>query len=1106
MPQSLQPTLHAVRLTMKKFVNLSRLAWLGFALLFAVGAQAQAQNAVITGRVLSENGRGVPRANVYITELNASVSTNEAGEYSIVIPGARAAGQSATIRARAIGLAPQARQITVAGGPLQVDFTLAADITHLSEVVVTGVAEGTLRAKLPFTVARLDSSDMPAPAMNPLTQLQGRVAGVSVVSTSGRPGQAPSVLLRAPNSINASGRNQGPVYVVDGVLLGSGLADINPSDIESVEVIKGAAATSFYGATAGNGVIQIVTKRGSRLADNSLRFGFRSEFGRSDLENRFASAENHIYRLNADQSAFCANAACSQTFNWNDEILWLNSNTGALPRAPRVSPRQAGTNGFNTIQAGVWPGQTFDALDQVVEPGPYFQSDLNMAGRYGQTNFFSSIGRQQQQGSMIGLNGYERTSARVNVDQRIGEDLTVALSTYYSRARDDGSGQEGTGATFFDLTRMPRGANLLMKDSVRNEYIIRPDLQAENENPIYNLVYQDRLDQSDRFIGGLDSRYTASEWFSLNGSFSYDRADNTFTQFNDRGFRTSRSSGVNTGQVFKAGNWTQNVNSRLGATFRAEPISGFLTTLQFGSTFNREDFQSDNATGQNLAVQGVPSLNNARSPTIFVSSSQSSLIRQGFSANTIFDIADRYYVDLLVRRDGSSLFGPENRWHTFGRAAASWRLTSEPWFSLPGVDEFKLRYAVGTAGNSPSFAAQYETYTLTNGAFEPFTAGNNALGPERLTEQEMGLDALFFGRIGTTVTYSTVVTKDQILPVPLPAASGFQRQWQNAGTMEGNTWEVSLDVPWVRTNDVTFSTRFNWDRSRAKITELTPPPFQYGVAQQELEGVFYARKGETYGTMYGTRFATSCADLPTGTDCSPYRVNSDGYLVWTNGMDPGSGITRNSTGGFVIAPGTWGTLGPNLGKSGPTSWGTVIIAQNATGNVFLPLGNALPSSRWSVMPQLTFRRLTATMLVDAVRGRSVYNQGKHWSYFENYSHDQDQADKPDALVKPTGYYGSSGALNSGLYNFLQPNSHFVEDGSFTKLREMTLSYRVGRVGRGDWTVSLVGRNLKTWTDYTGFDPEVGRTGGESGSGVVNAFDAYSFPNLRTFTMALQASF
>ena len=1093
---------------MKNFVSMSRRVALGFAILgLAIGAEAQAQNAVINGRVTSEDGRAIARANVYITELNASVATNDAGEYSIVISDARASGQSATLRARAIGFTPQSRTITVSAGSQRVDFVLAADVTRLTEVVVTGVAEGTERAKLPFTVARLDSTDMPAPSMNPLTQLQGRVAGVSVVSTSGRPGSAPAVLLRAPNSINASGRSQGPAYVVDGVLLASGLDDINPADIESMEIIKGAAATSFYGATAGNGVIQITTKRGSRLNENSLRFGFRSEFGSNSIPGEIPLAENHIWAMNADQTAFCANAACTTTFNWNDEVLWMNSNTGALPRPPRVSPRQSGAAGFTTFQAGRWPGQTYNAIDQVVDPGSFFQSDLNMSGRYGQTNFFSSVGRLSQKGSMIGLDGYQRTSARVNVDQRIGDDFTVQLSTYYSRAKDDGAGQEGSGATFFDLTRMPRGANLLMKDTVRGEYIIRPDLQAENENPVYNLVYQDRLDQSDRFVGGIDARYNPANWFSLNGAFSYDRADNTFTQFNDRVHRTSRSSSVNTGQVFKAGSWNQNLNSRLGATFRAEPFAGFRTTLNLGTSFNREDFQSDNATGQSLAVQDVPSLNNARSPQIFISSSEQSLRRQGFSANTIFDIADRYYIDLLVRRDGSSLFGPENRWHTFGRAAASWRVTSEPWFNLPGVDEFKLRYALGTAGNSPSFSAQYETYSLSGGAFTPFTAGNRLLGPERLTEQEMGIDALFFGRLGATITYSDVVTKDQILPVPLPAASGFQRQWQNAGTMEGNTWEVSLDMPWIRRPDLSFSTRFNWDKSEAVITELTPPPFQYGVGSQALEGVFYARAGEVYGTMYGTRFATSCADLPSGTDCSQFRTNSDGYFVWTNGMDPGVGVTRTSTGGFAITPGTWGTAGPNLGAvAGPVSWGTVIKAQDASGDNYLPLGNALPSHRWSVMPQLTFRRLTATALIDAVRGRSVYNQGNHWAYFENYSADQDQAALPDALLKPIAYYGSAGPTHTGLYNFLQPNSHFVEDGSFTKLREMTLSYHVGRLGRGDWTVSLVGRNLATWSDYSGFDPEVGRTGGESASGVINAFDAYTFPNLRTITLALQASF
>jgi hypothetical protein len=366
------------------------------------------------------------------------------------------------------------------------------------------------------------------------------------------------------------------------------------------------------------------------------------------------------------------------------------------------------------------------------------------------------------------------------------------------------------------------------------------------------------------------------------------------------------------------------------------------------------------------------------------------------------------------------------------------------------------------------------------------------------------MDAQFLGRVGLTVNYSDVTTKDQILPVPLISAAGFQFQWRNAGTLEGKTFEASLDIPWIRRADMQFNTRFTFDRSRATITELTVPDFQYGVNSQALEVAFFARKGERYGTIYGTKWATSCAELvlPAGVDCAAqFRTNDDGYLVWTGGADPSSGVTANADGSYSTVAGTWGTAGPIV-NGAARSWGTVIPAQDASGSKYLPLGNTLPDYRWAFAPSFTYKKLTATGLVDANMGRVVYNQGRHWSYFENYSHDQDQAGKPASQVKPVGYYGST----PGLYDVLQPNSHFVEDGSFVKLRELTLSYNFGRVGAADWTVSLIGRNLKTFTDYTGWDPEVGFSGGEASSGVINAFDAYRFPNLRTFTLGMQASF
>ena len=1071
----------------------------------AARAESQAQNAVITGSVTSD-GRPLELANVFITELNLSVGTNEAGRYTITVPAARVTGQDVTLRVRAIGFRPESRPIRVTAGTQTVDFQLQTDPIRLGEVVVTGVAEGTERAKLPFTVSRVDASDLPAPSVNPLSSIQGRVPGANIVQASGRPGTAPEVLLRAPISIDASGRGQQPLYVVDGIVLAAGLPDINPSDIASVEIVKGAAGASLYGARAGNGVIQITTKRGSALGENVMRFGVRTEYGASDIEHQFGLAENHIWLMNPTGDAFCAQRACTSTFNYMDEIIRLNSNQDALPLAPAFSPVQAGTTIWNTFQNQQWPGATYNAIDQLVDPGSFVQGDVNMTARFGQTNLFASIGQLNQQGSFIGLNGFQRTSGRLNVDQAIGDEWTVQLSTYYSRSRDDGAGQEGTGATFFDLTRMPRGVNLLARDTVRNELIIRPDLQAENENPAYALTYQDRQDQADRFLGGLDVRYAPAQWVDFRANASYDRRDNRFTQFNDKGYRTTRSSALNLGQVFKASSYDQSVSGSVSGTVRGDLLADLSSSLQLRVAYEQEDGENADLTGRDLAVKGVPAADNARSPQIFVTSGETSIRRLGVFLNGVLDYRDRYYVDALVRRDGSSLFGADNRWQTFGRVGASWRMSEEPWFAVTGIDELKLRYAIGTAGSSPNPAAQYEVYQLDAGTIDPLSLGNRDLGPELLTEQEAGLDMLLFGRLAATISYSDVVTKDQILPVPLISAAGFDFQWQNAGTMEGNTWEASLDIPWIQGPDLTFNTRFIYDRSRATITELNVPAFQYGVGLQALEVAFFAREGERYGTIYGTRFATSCGDLPSGADCSQFRTNSDGYFVWTGGADPGSGATRNPDGSISLVANTWGTAGPILpGRTSPVMWGNPVVGQQSPDDPeqYLPLGNTLPDYRWSFSPSMTYKRLSATALVDASVGRKVYNQGRHWSYFENYSKDQDQQGRPDSEIKPVGYYGSQ-----GLYNVLQPNSHFIEDGGFTKLREVTLSYHIGRFGAssGDWTASIVGRNLKTWTNYTGFDPEVGIAGGDASSGVISAFDAFRFPPLRTFTFALQATF
>src|SRR6267143_889478 len=221
---------------------------------------ARAQDAVVKGRVVSDRGEPIVGANVFIEELRLAANTSNDGRYVLTVPGARVRAQTLFLRARGIGFKPGSKQHTLTAGEQTVDFTLVYDVNLLQAVVVTGVQEATEAAKVPFDVARVSAAQMVVPGQDALTQLKGKVAGADIVSFSGRPGTQPSVLLRGPKAINAQGRSQDPLYIVDGIIINGNLQDLNSGDIESAEVVEGAAASSLYGARAGNGVIQITTK------------------------------------------------------------------------------------------------------------------------------------------------------------------------------------------------------------------------------------------------------------------------------------------------------------------------------------------------------------------------------------------------------------------------------------------------------------------------------------------------------------------------------------------------------------------------------------------------------------------------------------------------------------------------------------------------------------------------------------------------------------------------------------------------------------------------------------------------------------------------------
>jgi len=1099
--------------------------------------------ATITGAVTSDQGQQLPAANVFITELNISVGTNEQGRYTITLPAARVRGQSVVIRVRSIGFQPGQQTITLNPGAQTVNFALKADVNRLQEVVVTGVTGATERAKVPFTVSRVDSADMPVLAVNPLSQLQGKVPGANISSPSGRPGTAPQVILRGPTSINANGRGQEPLYVVDGVILTSGIADLNSSDIESVEVVKGAAAASLYGSRAGAGVIQITTKKG-RGGNDGIRINARSEYGMNDIEGDFGIATHHTYLRSEDGQRFCALDAygannsnvCSRVIDYRAEVARINNANGDFAASTVAFPVDPGSVTAGDILrraflSDVWPGTTYNPVTQLVDPKPLSINDMSVTGRFGQTSFFSSAGYTKQGGAIMGLEGFERVNGRVNLNQGIGEHWTLDVNSFFSRSVQDGLEQEegGTGTAgggngFFRLTRTPAIVDITQRDTL-GRYFIRTNLGAggvQNENPLYSFANVNRSDIRYRYLGGATVRYAPLTWLDADANFSIDRLNLNFDQFQNRGFRTTNSNpGVNEGVIQNGSTNAQSINASAQTTLRRNLWSDKLATrLNLRWLYEQQDNDDRRLQGNRLAVGEVE---DARIATVTqnIQSTRNSTRQMSVSGGTFLDFLDRYTVDLLVRRDGSSRFGSEERWQTYGRAAAAWIVNREPWFPQSGpVSQFNVRASIGSAGNTPNVTAQYETYNLTfGGQVTANTLGNSRLKPEVITEVELGGDIELFSRYGLSITYAQSVAKNQILPVPVAATTGFSTQWQNAGNLENKTLEASLTVPIIRRRDLNWQGRVNYTRNRAVVKDLFVPPFFLGTNAGAAGALFQVETGGRFPTFYGREFATNCAQLPApfASDCgsatSAFQKNDEGYIVWVGaGNNPSMGITNNLWNTFLApAQAPWGVQ---------ANWGMPMVIRNEFGGALQrPLGHPLPDWRLGVSQSVSYKRLSLYALVEGAYGQSVYNAGRHWSYLDFLSHDVDQSGKSVQTAKPIGYYyraplPDNGSGIGGFYDILGPNNRFMEDASYTKLREVSGSFRVGRVGpiRGDWSVSVVGRNLLTWTDYSGFDPEVGlatsfgANTNTAGSGLLNAVDAFTFPPLRSVSFVVSSSF
>ena len=1018
-------------------------------------AQA-AQGARVTGQV-TDSATGAPLAAVqlFLARGTTRLEARSNAEGRFVFPSVP--GGSYGLEALRLGYRRAVRAgIAVPNtGTFTVDVKMTAAALNLQAVVTTGIVDPTSGTRVPFTVGRVSAEDAPVPATNALETIQGKIAGVSVVPT-GQAGSGTNIQLRTPTSISKS---NAPLIVVDGVILTQSFdaasADLQSMDIESVEVVKGAAAASLYGSRASAGVIQIRTRRGTGLAEGTTKFTVRSEYGSNSLNDRVRWAGSHFYLV-------------------NDQGEWVNAAGQVVPREQRVPEPVHTRFQDNAYKAGT----AFDQVQRFFDPGNFVRNSLNIAQNGAKTNWFFSYVNNREDGVVLNAGRYEQNDFRLNLDHRPRADLSLGVSAYYSRSRR----QNVYGDTFFDLINQAPDVDLRQPDPDGTPYIFQPDFEGREENPLYVLSTEQNLRNRGRLNGALEARYTPRSWLTVDANQSYDRSDRYNTFFLDQGVKTEGYGNGGPGEISRFNGTTNALNASLSANL-LKKLGDFTLRSTVRGLIERETNDLTTANGNTFATPGVNSLNNA---TIrFISSTSETIKTNGLFVTGAADWQGRVVVDGLVRRDGSSLFGPEEQQNWYYRASGAWRMAQESWWPFKRINEFKLRASQGTAGGRPDFNDQFETYNFVEGGgLVKANLGNRFLKPEYSKETEVGIDAIINNRWSLQLSRARQKTTDQLILVPLAGYFGYANQWQNAGTVTGNTWEGTLEAQVIRRPTFTWRTALVADRSRNRITEFNRPCFTTGT-------VAFRCAGETLGNMYGFRFIRGTGELPADARgvADQFQVNDDGLLVWV-----GAGNTFKE-GEAKRLWGTTSTIGTTV-----YTWGMPIQLRDSVGNAaVVRIGDGNPDFRMGWSNTVGWRGVQLFMLWDAQVGGDNYNNTNQRMYQYGRSSDVDQAGKPQELKKTVDYYVA-------LYSAANPTDFFVEDASFVKLRELSLKYRLparwtralSQLGGESMSLSLIGRNILTFTRYKGYDPEVGS--------VLNRVDSFDYPRYRTFTGSVEITF
>jgi TonB-linked SusC/RagA family outer membrane protein len=1095
------------------------------ALVVAFPAFASSQQPVtVTGRVTDETGQALTVANITIPELNMIGTYAQDGSYRLIVPAARAHGQQVSLVARSIGRRAQTATIVLASGDNIVrNFTLQADPLRLGEVVVTGAGTQSVVEQLGTARASVTGEDVQrANEPNLVTALAGKIPNVVINEASGDAGASTAIQIRGAKSFGTSQ----PIFVIDGVVVSNAThggvlsgapaqnraADINPDDIESMEILKGAAAASIYGASAGSaGAILITTKRGHA---GTTQWNFRSSY-QADTPIRTVPFQRMYGVGSGGVSSQCTTTNClinSSFFSWG-------------PLIPAGTP-------------------TYDHAKEIYETGKIWDNNISASGGTERTTFYLSAGALNNNGFIVGDNDFlKRYTVRFNGSHRALDNLTIGASGSYVQTAASGvdRGNSINGLTL-NAQRQPPDFNAKQYlDPVtglhRSWRFPNPGPTAFAtsrgfDNPFYAINQDDLEAQTGRFFGNVNTNWRPLSWVTLNWTLGgdYNGDDRTYAY-------AQASSGLNGGQIERWQFYDRIIDHNLTVTGTRSLTNAINATLTLGQNLNETYFRQVDVVGQTWIAPQPFKLANTVSRTV-PSDAEQKRRADGYFGQLNLEMYDQLFLTGRLRNDGNSAFGVGHQRASYPGATAAWSFTK--FFQVP--EKFlsfgKVRAAYGESGQQPPLYATQDVFSTTaigdfspasiqtptlngiGGLYASGTKGNTNIKPERVREFESGVDlSLYHGKADLSVTNYNSKSEDVIFSVPLPPSTGYTSVNLNAGQLSNKGWEVTTSYRPIDRRDFGIELGGNWGRNRNLVTSL-------GAIDAQLQGTVPMPTAENCGpeakvprctTGIGSSFSGQATFAQVGYPLGVWRSQDFARC--------GRGLTNVTFQGIVNNVGAACQGAPD---------GALYIAANGfpiTDPTERAIGNPWPDWTAGINANVRVKGVTFSAFIDHRHGGDVLNMTRASMYQYGTHKDTEirgqtrtfgqdmlcQNKTCDVLNGPvvgpgagTGVvigeqWFSAGALGGGQGATGGPITTRLEDATNTRLRELSIAYtftqswlqRVGNISAMD--VKLSGRNLKLWTKYSGTDPETNLGGALNAN---RGIDWYNTPLTRGMVVSV----